>query len=232
MIHPAIRFITTYNINFRFASILLSACLLFIVHTSTANNIAVSSVSLTGQNTTAGTNNAANFSLVQFNLSWENSWRVSTGPSNWDAAWVFVKFRVGASNPTFIGVSSSGTTVTVSSTTNLRVGMPVRVTSGTGAFAANSVISSITNATQFVVSATPTTPLSSASIECIRIWEHASLNTTGHTAASGSTIDVPTDGTGAFIYRSSAGSGTNTFNNTQLRWNYGANTVRDDAIVS
>jgi formylglycine-generating enzyme required for sulfatase activity len=94
------------------------------------------------------------------------------------------------------------------------------------------VVSSITNATQFVVSATPTTPLSSASIECIRIWEHARLNNTGHTAASGSTIDVPTDGTGAFIYRSSAGSGTNTFNNTQLRWNYGANTVRDDAIVS
>jgi formylglycine-generating enzyme required for sulfatase activity len=122
--------------------------------------------------------------------------------------------------------------------------MPVRVTSGTGAFAANSVVSSITNATQFVVSATPTTPLSSASIECIRIWEHARLNNTGHTAASGSTIDAGllTPGSafnattnpalGAFIYRNANGSGTNTFNNTQLRWNYGANGINDNMVVS
>jgi len=212
--------------------------------TAFANNIAVSNASLIGQNTTAGANSAANFSMVQFNLSWENSWRTSSGPSNWDAAWVFVKFRVGASDPTFSGVGSSGTTVTVSSTTNLRVGMPVRVTSGTGAFAANSVVSSITNATEFVVSATPTTPLSSASIECIRIWEHARLNNTGHTAASGSTIDAGllTPGSafnattnpalGAFIYRNANGSGSNTFNNTQLRWNYGANGINDNMEVS
>lgn len=53
-----------------------------------ANNIQVSNVSLTGQNTTSG------FTLVQFDLTWENSWRVAAGPSNWDAAWVFVKYRV------------------------------------------------------------------------------------------------------------------------------------------
>ena len=208
------------------------------------NNINVSNVTLLSQNTSAGVNNSSNFSLVQFNLSWENSWRVSTGPSNWDAAWVFVKFRVGASDPTFTGVNSTGTTVTVSSTANLRVGMPVRVTSGTGLFAANTVITSITNATQLVVSATPTTPLSSASIECIRIWEHARLNNTGHTAASGSTIDAGllTPGSafnattnpavGVFVYRSTGGSGSNAFNNTQLRWNYGANGINDNQTVS
>ena len=204
-----------------------------------ANNIAVGNVSVTGQNTSAGSNNAANFSLVQFNLSWENSWRTATGPANRDAAWVFVKFRVGASNPSFTGVSSSGTTVTVSSTANLRVGMPLRVTSGTGAFAANTVISSIINATQFVVSATPTTQLSGAGIECIRIWEHARLNNTGHTAPSGSNIDVglrapdsafnatTNPAVGVFIYRSTDGSGNNTFNNARLRWNYGANGIND-----
>jgi formylglycine-generating enzyme required for sulfatase activity len=122
--------------------------------------------------------------------------------------------------------------------------MPVRVTGGTGAFAANTVISSITNATQFVVSATPSTPLSAASIECLRIWEHARLNNTGHTAPSGSTIDAGllTPGTafnattnpalGVFIYRNAAGSGTNTFNNTQLRWNYGANGINDNMVIS
>ena len=224
--------------------LLLSVSLALFARQAQANNIAVSNASIVGQNTTAGVNNAANFSLVKFDLSWENSWRTSTGPSNWDAAWVFVKFRVGASDPTFSGVSSSGTTVTVSSTANLRVGMPLRVSSGTGAFATNSVISSITNATQFEVSATPSTPLSSASIACIRIWEHARLNNTGHTAASGSTIDAGllTPGSafnattnpalGAFIYRSANGSGTNTFNNTQLRWNYGANGINDNMEVS
>ena len=206
--------------------------------TSWANDIAVSSMSLGGQNTTS------DFTMVRFNLSWDNSWRFDTGPANWDAAWVFVKFRVGGSNPTFTGVTSSGTTVTVSSTANLRVGMPVRVTAGTGAFATNTVISSITNATQFVVSATPTTVLSNASIECTRIWEHAWLNNTGHIAPTGSTIDAglqtpsqtfnasTNPALGVFVYRSAVSVGHNAFNNVQLRWNYGANGVADDAVIS
>jgi len=65
--------------------------LLLIVISSTtafANNIAVSNVRLTGQNTTN------HFTLVEFDISWDNSWRTSVGPSNWDAAWVFVKYRL------------------------------------------------------------------------------------------------------------------------------------------
>ncbi|MFK7925258.1 MAG: formylglycine-generating enzyme family protein [Bacteroidia bacterium] len=53
-----------------------------------ANNIQVSNVTLTGQNT------AANTYQVQFDISWENSWRTSTFESNYDAAWVFVKYRI------------------------------------------------------------------------------------------------------------------------------------------
>ena len=30
---------------------------------------------------------------VTFDLQWNNSWRVTGAPDNWDAAWVFVKFR-------------------------------------------------------------------------------------------------------------------------------------------
>ncbi|MFK7924350.1 MAG: SUMF1/EgtB/PvdO family nonheme iron enzyme [Bacteroidia bacterium] len=52
-----------------------------------ANNIQVSEVQLTG------TNLANQYTQVAFDLSWENSWRLSIGPANWDAAWVFVKFR-------------------------------------------------------------------------------------------------------------------------------------------
>jgi formylglycine-generating enzyme required for sulfatase activity len=57
-----------------------------------ANNIQVSNVSLTGRDV----NN--DFTMVNFNLSWENSWRTSSTPSNWDAAWVFVKYRVNGGN--------------------------------------------------------------------------------------------------------------------------------------
>src|SRR5205085_10002292 len=30
---------------------------------------------------------------VQFDLSWENSWRTTAAPGNYDAAWVFVKYK-------------------------------------------------------------------------------------------------------------------------------------------
>jgi len=137
-----------------------------------ANDISVSNVTLMGLNTAAGVNNAANFALVQFDLSWQNSWRSNEGPANWDAAWVFVKYRVGSGD-----------------------------------------------------------------------WQHALLNNTGHTAPAGSSIDVGLQtpgsafnattnaGIGAFIYRSTTGSGTFSLSNVQLRWNYGANGVQDAAVV-
>jgi formylglycine-generating enzyme required for sulfatase activity len=74
--------------------ILLWVALLLTHFFSNANNIQVSNVSLSGQNITAGANNSANFNRVQFDLSWENSWRTSSAPNNWDAAWVFVKYSV------------------------------------------------------------------------------------------------------------------------------------------
>ena len=131
-----------------------------------ANNTSISNVRLTGKNS------GSQYILVQFDISWENSWRRSSAPNNWDAAWVFVKYRVGG-----------------------------------GA------------------------------------WQHAWLNESGHTAPSGSSIDpglltpgatfnaTTNPGLGAFIYRSADGNGTNDFTGVQLRWNYGANGVADDAVV-
>ncbi|WP_055443009.1 SUMF1/EgtB/PvdO family nonheme iron enzyme [Lacinutrix himadriensis] len=55
---------------------------------SFANNITVSNISL------ENVNSASNYVFIEFDLSWENSWRVTGGPANWDAAWVFAKFRV------------------------------------------------------------------------------------------------------------------------------------------
>jgi formylglycine-generating enzyme required for sulfatase activity len=48
-----------------------------------ANNISVTNAALGSQNTTTDTE------VIQFDISWENSWRDST---NYDAAWVFIKY--------------------------------------------------------------------------------------------------------------------------------------------
>jgi formylglycine-generating enzyme required for sulfatase activity len=52
-----------------------------------ANNIAVANASLTGQDV------GANTTIINFDVSWENSWRTNTNENNYDGAWVFVKFR-------------------------------------------------------------------------------------------------------------------------------------------
>ena len=130
-----------------------------------ANNITVSNISLTSPNTTD------DYVMVQFDISWENSWRFSGGPANWDAAWVFVKYRVGTGD-----------------------------------------------------------------------WQQAWLNNTGHTGTAatinaglrtpGTAFNAATNpGIGAFIYRSADGTGTFSITGAQLRWNYGANSVADNATV-
>jgi formylglycine-generating enzyme required for sulfatase activity len=67
-----------------------------------ASNVAVTNVTLTGQNATAET------IQIQFDLSWDNSWRDST---NYDAIWVFAKYKkTGESEPwNHVMLKSSGT---------------------------------------------------------------------------------------------------------------------------
>jgi formylglycine-generating enzyme required for sulfatase activity len=139
---------------------------MFASYSGFANNVNVTNFSLTGQNVTN------HYIMVKFDITWENSWRTSSAPNNWDAAWVFVKYRI-----------------------------------GTGA------------------------------------WQHAWLNNTGHINPAGSTIStglldpaLPFDpatnpGIGAFIYRDAAGAGTFSKTGVQLRWNYGANGVADNAVI-
>ena len=137
-------------------TMILVAIMLVLTLPLLANHIEVGTVTLTDQNTTS------DYTHIKFDISWENSWRVSSGPSNWDAAWVFAKYRVGS-----------------------------------GA------------------------------------WAHCTLSSTDgdHTAPTGSTIDAASDNMGVFIYRSEDGSGSNTWSNAKLRWNYGTDGVADDATV-
>ena len=121
---------------------LLAILLCFLVN---ANNIAVSNITL------ENLNESENWVQVEFDLSWENSWRLSVGPSNWDAAWVFIKYRVNSGD-----------------------------------------------------------------------WQHAQLGQSDFIATTGSTVDITSDGVGAFVYRDSDGNGDLNLQNMRLRWDYGS----------
>jgi formylglycine-generating enzyme required for sulfatase activity len=120
-----------------------------------ANNIQVGNIAIVEQNTTAKQ------SLVQFDLTWDNSWRTSNlngaGVTNWDAAWIFVKFRVGSGDWQHARLDATGhqtgtgTAATIdaglldpktafNATTNPAVGVFVyRQSDGTGAFIQNGI---------------------------------------------------------------------------------------------
>jgi formylglycine-generating enzyme required for sulfatase activity len=69
-------------------SFLLLFILFVVIFSARSNNVQVSNLSITGQNY------FQHYCLVEFDLSWENSWRNdSTPPFNWDAAWVFIKYK-------------------------------------------------------------------------------------------------------------------------------------------
>jgi len=53
-----------------------------------SNNIQVSNVTIDSQN------EAEDYYMISMDVSWSNSWRTSTYESNWDAAWVFIKYTI------------------------------------------------------------------------------------------------------------------------------------------
>lgn len=62
-------------------------CILLALQSTKANNVTTANVSVGSQNI------AQHFSMVKFDIAWENSWRTNTNESNYDGCWVFVKFR-------------------------------------------------------------------------------------------------------------------------------------------
>lgn len=229
---------TTRKLSF----LLLGMLLMLLAKPSAANDLRITNVALTGQDTANG------FVFVRFNVAWDNSWRLppSLQPANWDAVWIFVKFRSGFVNPDFtVASASSGASVlTVSTTNGLRVGMPLRITAGSGTLAANTVISAIDTAAGQITLSTPTTgAITAASFEGERFWEAAWLNNVGHNSPTGSTLQpglaneaaafnaATNPVLGAFIYRTAVGSGDVSLSGVQLRWNYRAQGLTDDEIT-
>lgn len=78
-------------------SILTLAMIVILVVTGTiidnvawANNLRLENVTLTDKNT------VSDYVNIQFDISWDNSWHLagSSAPFNWDAAWVFAKWKL------------------------------------------------------------------------------------------------------------------------------------------
>lgn len=223
---------------------LFALCLTLLLVEAGATNLVVSNVSLVSRDTTAGT------SRIRFDLSWEQSWRygLNAGINNHDAAWVFVKYREGGvdyiSQP---GATNFGSVITVNTTTGLKVGMPVWVSSGTGSFPAHTVVTNILSSTTFEINTTPTVDLAAnAVVRAERPWLHAWLGDSGdHLAGSGTALTIfaglrqpgiafsasGNPAMGAFFYRSAEGYGTVNATGNELLWHYRENGINKDAVV-
>ncbi|MEL6560536.1 MAG: SUMF1/EgtB/PvdO family nonheme iron enzyme [Bacteroidota bacterium] len=69
--------------------ILSIVCICLIISSSAlSNNVSVANVRLTNQNVTTDVKD------IEFDISWENSWRTSASPANYDACWLFAKYRL------------------------------------------------------------------------------------------------------------------------------------------
>jgi formylglycine-generating enzyme required for sulfatase activity len=72
------------NLSFRST---LGLFAFLIAGTLFANNVKISNVGLRDQNP------GGDYTHIKFDVRWENSWRVTAAPANWDAVWIFAKFR-------------------------------------------------------------------------------------------------------------------------------------------
>ena len=69
------------------------------------------------------------YSNIQFDMSWDNSWRDAT---NWDAVWVFVKYRVGVGNWQHAYLSTNALNHTVGSNNGVAPAFSVGTTNIAG----------------------------------------------------------------------------------------------------
>ncbi|MCC5932869.1 MAG: SUMF1/EgtB/PvdO family nonheme iron enzyme [Balneolales bacterium] len=99
--------------------------LLFVCHAAKANDIRVSNGTLGEQNTAEG------YRIIEFDLSWENSWRTDNlfpddghSAGNWDAAWVFIKYSADFGQWRHAKLHYSGHSTGAGTPATLDIGVP------------------------------------------------------------------------------------------------------------
>jgi hypothetical protein len=85
------------------SALALLVCLIFPLRDSFATDIQITN--LTVHPHSGGTGE------VEFDLTWGNSWRSTTEPYNWDAAWVFLKIRRNGGDWTHLYLDQTGHTI-------------------------------------------------------------------------------------------------------------------------
>src|SRR4051794_23450770 len=70
---------------------------------ASANNVAITNVSVI--------NNGPGNIQVQFDVSWDNSWRVTTGQANYDGVWVFFKYQQAGGAWTHVNMTGSNNVI-------------------------------------------------------------------------------------------------------------------------
>lgn len=68
-----------------------------------ANNVQISNVSII--------NNGPGNIQVQFDVSWDNSWRINTGQNNYDGAWVFFKYKTSGGDWVHLNLTGSNNVI-------------------------------------------------------------------------------------------------------------------------
>jgi len=71
-----------------FVLLIVFVCALLTAHRGECSALSISNI-------TVGTADQSTGNVdISFDISWTHSWRTSSAPYNWDAAWVFIKYRV------------------------------------------------------------------------------------------------------------------------------------------
>jgi hypothetical protein len=104
-----------------FVALLIAFALeLLVVHEGSCSNIQVT-------NPTLGTLSSGS-TTVTFDVTWTNSWRHTDGgapaPNNWDAAWVFVKFRKNGGDWAHASLNNTGHSSGTGTAATISVGYP------------------------------------------------------------------------------------------------------------
>ena len=107
--------------RFSFVALLIGIALeLLVVHEGSCSNIQVT-------NPTLGTLSSGS-TTVTFDVTWTNSWRHTGGgapaPNNWDAAWVFVKFRKNGGDWAHASLNNTGHSSGTGTAATISVGYP------------------------------------------------------------------------------------------------------------